>query len=1394
MNHFLQNPVKCAIYDPIAKSIKRTFVFLGDVPKNIIAACYDVGNSGKDTGNSGKDTGNLGKDKLLREFYGQDFKNKLLLGNSTPKFTGGFEGTFIGADDDFADIEELLNAAPRSRATDQSVNFKPGVEYVTDVHVFPEDKFSELKEKLYLATGIPAYRQHLFYIDRTARTTYQIIADGIYNVDIRNISDSPDKILDIPIDKSLYDLRNNIHVEAQDTFHILGDSLSLDNTVYLVDLAQFTARNHTQLLDVIGDSYQSELFYYGFIIKYWPQLTQECFHEYMQNESELQYKYPDLAKNKQALAGVYKIERDIITQNYKNNVRAAAFATSNVTLAITQMVATVSTSRILLNIRNLFDKLRVTRCIPEIHAYVEHENKRYMLRKCHIRNGSNIQFPSGALMKSGITIAISLRKSDQESFHTKSTISTMENEQSRYLFLNIWPNGRYYIRTVWNEEDELGFDDIVKIMKKFTDPIINGINSLRKYVFISGTSLPFITKQNINYQSLNICVFWKKVMLENTFKLVRAMWDSYMRARITGARNVQQFDKYEFMFRKGMHEFDTSLIDRIVASSNNINLTNSYAHLSNNAVKQKWDQNYDGRIVRMSHRTTDIRFEVSDIREREFEIFYQYIVAFTYAASISDRVKESASAQRSYKDVKKLRKLREQDPELYNLKKYGSKKVYSIICQNQRQPLIYTADELRSMSAQDIKKLTQYWNFTLNKPAYYGCPNKKYPHLSFMTGAHPKHYCLPCCNKKSQIGDDSRKQRANALCMQKHKFIDTDAEQDNGISRHIMSYGKDIDIGRLSKLPQTSLKNLLFDPDNSLDYYIYGVAQHVPGVEYVGVVYAIAEALTLDLEKFISSVLAGLKKMPGVFNTLLHGTLIEYFRDVDDLRTTISDLFIGLKMFTREVQKFKQWPELFIELCHVLFDVGVFTFIDEMGSGESVDLFVPDFLRNELLYLARHNESTTKKYITLMKKQNKYYPIFMINAEKYFKILEVAQRFYRFDDKIVQLLFAMVKYDTRNDESLEKPIDLTFIKMYCEKTGAKCVLKYINKHNLCYAVIIELNEGRLYVPIDYSNHIDDGIEISFQTFSRDIDMPYDGFNAFIKSANAYIGSAHKLSNDLHVYKLLTVQNYLKFESKIIGATVNGMLYYFNKYVKINDIPEVELAYDYTSINHTIMSGAKPIVDNRSQKIGEALYTNYQYQLFVVEFVNYLNNERNAKMRDDLKQLIKDTNFKKDTAAFRASLRKLLAQQPTDLATLQRQIIGFYGDKTELFAQMDNTIYEFDRTTMTRIRTLPRDELKAELLQISRNFCIERDIDTENIKFPNIYMPCGEMSDKTGYCDKGRLIINQSIDDFIDILATDLTDSLKSKYLLNSIWADTIIDWLTFTRWPTETITIYRLTE
>jgi len=1379
-NPFVVNPIKLHIYDPITSLPRKTFVFLGDLPKHIYTAITKR------------------DDKSLREFYGADFRTKL-----------AFERRG-GSDVDLSDIEALLAGAkkPAAAPAQSSLIFTPGVEYIRDVFLYPEDKMSEIKDKIFAITNIPTYRQHLFYPSGDMyKTVYKLWARGVYDTQIDKIS-SPDAIFGLPIDKNLYDMRDDIKVEADDMFMILATTLTTEYTIYVVDLAQFIAPVRNQILGILGDKYTVELLYYGFIVKFWPQLTRECFTDYITDEGDMINKYPDLAKQRDNVRYAIDVESELINFDYRNAPKALAWAKNGeITIAITQMTAVITGAPVLLNIRNLFDKLRASKCVPEIQAYITIDNKKYMLRKKHIKVSSEIQFPSGIGMKNGLTMAISLRKADQQSFHVRSATSTIENEQSRYLFLNIWPDGRYFVKTFWNEEDEYQFEDVIKIMKKFIDPIIGSINSLGRYIFINGVSLPYISKHNIQYRGLNVCLFWKKVVVESTFKYVKTMWEPYLRSRIIGARNIQQFDKYEFMFRKGIHKFDKGAIEKIVTASSNMILTNYYSHLSNSLVKQKWDQNYDGRIVRMSHRTTSIKFEVIDIREAEFMLFYRYIVMFVYRAIIDPKINEMINKRLTYTNVKKLKKLREEDPELYNLKKHGSNKVYSILCQNQRQPMIYTEDELRGLSERETRRLTRYWNFTLNKPAFYGCPNPKFPHLSFTVDEHPKHYCLPCCSKESNA-EESKKRRVAAECLAKHIH-----PSDSGISlsRHIVAYTKEVDLGRLAKFPETNIKMLLQETvTGDLSYHIYGVQQMINQIP-AGIIFSIVAALNTTVEKLMYEIIKQLKNNPDLFNTLSAGVLSEYFASMADLTVVIKDYFIDRKLISVELRKFTDWSELFIEILHLLFDVSVFMFIDDAGTGQNVDLYVQGGLRDEIT----HHVMETNHNIIIIKKHDNYYPIVLVSVERYVRTLEISQRTYELTHPVIELFGKMIAYSNNQlSVKINKNHDLGIMMDFIKTSNYVVKIKYINRQNLCYAIGVrdQANNGDIttgissnsnsnkliYIPVEYSVHVTDGIPITFTPPERDELDTYSATMQFCAKFNEYIEKNHK-SEKLYYYLPIIPTAYVKYLTNGVYAFKSNFIYHFAP-IELGELPPLEtvavMKYDYLDINRRIMQRMEPAADNRVKQLGESLYNNYLYQLLLLEFVSYLDRERNTELRSQIKQLIMKADFKAGVADFARRLRDLLRPYPTDFVSIQNTLSEFYYSKLnidEIMIILDKTTYDFDRLTINQLRGRPYAEVRAALARIVGDITkYNASLDTTKLNFPNIYLPCGEAT--SDYCADRKLIVNRDINELIDILTADIINPLKSKYLLTSLFNDNVINFMQFERVPSEIITIYYLIE
>jgi hypothetical protein len=302
-----------------------------------------------------------------------------------------------------------------------------------------------------------------------------------------------------------------------------------------------------------------------------------------------------------------------------------------------------------------------------------------------------------------------------------------------------------------------------------------------------------------------------------------------------------------------------------------------------------------------------------------------------------------------------------------------------------------------------------------------------------------------------------------------------------------------------------------------------------------------------------------------------------------------------------------------------------------------------------------------------------------------------------------------------------------------------------------------------------------------------------------------------ITKSIKSYKRVEIQQYIQYDGLIIGLVANGLTFYFNG-MKAGDITNngtianngtnnnhngpvkvVTRSVDYCAVNQAISHRDPPTIDG-TKNLGTSLYTNYLYQLFVAEFINYLNSERNIAIREKITELITRTNFKKDVDNFRKEIRTMLNNYPGDRSIINQMLENFRQtcfDKTIFLDQISNQVYDFDRITMRRLKTLPKDKMKAELKLAAEKFTTSGEINAD-ITFPNIFMPC-EVS-KQEYCKNRRLIINRPMDDLIDILAADLSNDLKSKYLLEGAFADIVIDYFTFEKFSFEMITIYKITE
>lgn len=101
-------------------------------------------------------------------------------------------------------------------------------------------------------------------------------------------------------------------------------------------------------------------------------------------------------------------------------------------------------------------------------------------------------------------------------------------------------------------------------------------------------------------------------------------------------------------------------------------------------------------------------------------------------------------------DLKKI------DPKLFGFKRNG-KKIYSRICQKNKQPIGFFKDskilkEYMEKNNLNEKDFLEFINLTHpDKKTMYICPNPDYPNISFFQNInHPEGFCVPCCSKKDK--------------------------------------------------------------------------------------------------------------------------------------------------------------------------------------------------------------------------------------------------------------------------------------------------------------------------------------------------------------------------------------------------------------------------------------------------------------------------------------------------------------------------------------------------------------------------------------------------------------------------------------------------------------------
>lgn len=611
--------------------------------------------------------------------------------------------------------------------------------------LFSEDTVYNLKEKIYMQTGFLPFQQHLY---NTIPIYYEISTEGTkVKIDINHHEP----------DMSLFQNKNSLSI-ANYEFSTFVKDLGFDEiNVAIID----------DFLDGVKgkDDYEITLFYYGFVLKFFPMFSLPVFKKYLAGDlASIKAEFPLLfvaetrtVKEDHILEKMYEImqskNKDFQKFYPEYVLNKHPTHSVNISVKITNIMLDVfplqldELSRISLDLYHLFTNIIIDDEIVLVKYVMPEKNL--------------IKFKNYDILKS-FTV---YEKYTSENLSIIIRLKSRDQTYNPYLLLNINKYGHYSIAISLNTNN-LIVKNIAIALQQTVNPYIEKINSLGRAVFSSIKRLPLLSKDNFKYKNLDISITWFKNVSVNEFNNLKEYLHDDVEANLISIVK-DDINFIRFMYNKIPLDRSYEPVD------------NEFEYFTNGAVyeilQREWNMY---KMVRVDHVNMNLVFRISTKNVDNFQYFYKYIITTLFKIKDKFRVIESTKKTLKY-----------QDPLLFNFRKFGMTSLYSRKCQKQHQPIIVS-------DPSKYKNVVKFWNFTSNRPEYYHCPNPKYPYINFQVGVHPNNYCLPCCQKVPQTFGNKKEIFTKCTadyCYNKNKSNET--------RRYISNYNRIITEGRISMLP-----------------------------------------------------------------------------------------------------------------------------------------------------------------------------------------------------------------------------------------------------------------------------------------------------------------------------------------------------------------------------------------------------------------------------------------------------------------------------------------------------------------------------------------------------------------------------------------------------------------
>jgi hypothetical protein len=785
--------------------------------------------------------------------------------------------SFDGFDFDLENIVETVIEENTDKL--QEVDYADPVTYITNIILFPEDTFWTLKEKIYLATNIPVYRQYIYQIPNDNEPTIHktvhsiFVSESPYQVDTNN---DTEMFYGIKIDKNLYNNRENLRVKTKEPYKMI-DNIMIDE-LFLVDL-QFYREQITNPDAILESSYNMDVLYYGLFKKYFPVFNREMMAKYLVDEGKVLNDYPLINFNRKTLEDKYETEQNILLDVYNKVDKYYDKYSDEIDLAISEISYKSLDQYNVQNgifIRNLVDLFQCSEEFPFIECYNTKNSAKYRILKYYKNQPESL-------------IAEVLEDKTYK-IVDEFTVYFWDRKFRQLNRFTINANASYGVHAKYLRSDNVDFSDSLENLKGYITPLIERLNANRKMIFnpnFTTGEIPSFGQETTSVVSVKVNMRWNSIVTAQQFAKVAEVLERFYKSGMASHRALSTItpniinirmkkgitqNVTKFYLKKGVEVKDYYIIYHDVKSSD------------------IWNLRYGGKNINIENNLTNITFEFLNIADKEFIRVINYVMyIINYVSENKSSIKNTTEAVGKKQSA--MKKMKALDPKLYNFSVQGTTKAvkYSRICQKKFRPTnIYNEEEFEMLSEEKQKKLHQFINYTTGEPVWYECP-ASLPYLGFITGKHPAGFCLPKCKASETNGAKNRAIIEGC----KGKFTFEKKMDTTGV----LKFGKHLAEGKIGFLHEKIYEMIgMITGDNTARLFIKGISPSYAGVPGSRILCCFAEQIGLSEIEIINQLITHLSRTNASTGRNISSDAnisIGSNADGDDTLKVLSDMLVG---------------------------------------------------------------------------------------------------------------------------------------------------------------------------------------------------------------------------------------------------------------------------------------------------------------------------------------------------------------------------------------------------------------------------------------------------------------------------------------------------------------------